>query len=83
MHRKKNISLIYAQKEKHFLNLCTERKTFPFPIYAQKEKNNFLNLCKERNHFQNLCTERNHFLNLCKERNNFLIYPKKEIISFP
>ena len=29
MHRKKNISLIYAQKEKHFINLCTERKMFP------------------------------------------------------
>ena len=38
MHRKKNISLIYAQKEiisliyaqkeKHFINLCKERKTF-------------------------------------------------------
>ena len=41
MHRKKSfpefmperkkeiISLIYAQKEKCFLNLCTERKMFP------------------------------------------------------
>ena len=38
MQRKKNISLIYAQKEKHFINLCTERKRF-------------INLCKERNHF--------------------------------
>ena len=26
--QKENISSIYAQKEKHFLNLCTERKTF-------------------------------------------------------
>ena len=44
MHRKKNISLIDAQKEKHFINWCTERKT----------------LCTERKtfHFINLCTER-------------------------
>ena len=26
--QKENVYLIYAQKEKHFINLCTERKTF-------------------------------------------------------
>ena len=49
MHRKKNVSLIYAQKEKRFLNLCTERKNVSL-IYAQKEKC-FLNLCTERKMF--------------------------------
>ena len=37
MQRKKSFSLIYAQKEKCFLNLCTERKNVSL-IYAQKEK---------------------------------------------
>ena len=48
MHRKKNISLIYAKKES--ISLMYAQNEIISSIYAQKEKH-FINLCTERKTF--------------------------------
>ena len=78
MHRKKNISSIYAQKERHFINLCKEIKCKERNIsliYAERNqiyKREIISLIYAKREIISLIyAERNHFLNLCKEKTTF------------
>ena len=74
MHRKKNVSLIYAQKEKFSL-IYAQKEKFSL-IYAQKENISLIYAQKEIN-----AQNRKSFINLCKERKRFKFMQRKK--SFP